>query len=670
LQETPPIRICGQRQLLSEAMRMRAPTQVLAASALALTLGTWPSASTAANLDFGPCASPTSQFSCAALPVPLDRSGALPGTVTLNVERRLAGAAPSHTAVVGLAGGPGQAAVPLGEYIAEAIAPALGARDLLVFDQRGTGASSPLSCAALSPAAAHSSSTVSELVNRCARELGPSRGDFTTQESVEDIEALRQAGGYEKLVLYGTSYGTKVALEYAERYPQHVEALLLDSTEVPGGPEPFHLATFKAMSPALRELCTRACAGITSNPVDDLSRLVAALERHPIKGHAYDQSGRPVAVSVNPADVYGLLLAGDENPLLRAAMPAAVHAALHRDPGPLLRLVVLGRSSSSGEESSGIDGVLFYDTSCEETPFPWQRGATEATRAVEAEAALNALPASDFYPFSPEAGLLFQTIPLCVSWPDAGPPPPAPSPLPNVPTLILSGGQDLRTPTENALRVAQQIPDAQVLKVPYTGHSVLGSDLSSCSANALKAFFAGTPVTPCPASADRFPPAPLAPTTLVGLKATGISGGRGKTVTASIDTVRDLERMILILAFDEGKIPVGARFGGLRGGSVRVTKTATVLDHVTYVPGVQITGAISNDLLLKARGSAATLRVGGPAASAGSIRLLSGHRIEGVLAGRHFATVMPAHVASAGSGQAEWPASAPTPKSSPLTRPR
>jgi hypothetical protein len=156
----------------------------------------------------------------------------------------------------------------------------------------------------------------------------------------------------------------------------------------------------------------------------------------------------------------------------------------------------------------------------------------------------------------------------------------------------------------------------------------------------------------------------------VGLQATGIPGARGKTVTASIDTVRDLERMTLIFAFDGGKIPVGARFGGLRGGSARVTKTATVLDHLTYVPGVQLTGAIPNNLLLRDRGSAATLRVGGTAASAGSLRLLPGHRIEGILAGRHFAALMPAQAASTGPGQTEWPEPAPVPTSSPLTRPR
>src|SRR4029077_5285477 len=106
-----------------------------------------------------------------------------------------------------------------------------------------------------------------ELIARCARQLGPARGAYTTRESVQDIEAVRQAAGYEKLVLYGTSYGTKVALEYAARYPQHVESLVLDSTETPDGPEPFHVSTFKAIGPALRELCSpRPCGRVSSNP--------------------------------------------------------------------------------------------------------------------------------------------------------------------------------------------------------------------------------------------------------------------------------------------------------------------------------------------------------------------------------------------------------------------
>ena len=101
----------------------------------------------------------------------------------------------------------------------------------------------------------------------CALEIGPARGGYTTQESVEDIEAIRQAAGYEKLVLYGTSYGTKVAEEYAERYPQHVESLVLDSVVLPDGPEPFSIPTFQAIGSVLDELCSNnACAGITHQP--------------------------------------------------------------------------------------------------------------------------------------------------------------------------------------------------------------------------------------------------------------------------------------------------------------------------------------------------------------------------------------------------------------------
>jgi hypothetical protein len=83
-----------------------------------------PASSPAAGLGFVPCPTATA-FSCTSLTVPLLRSGAVPGTISLSVERKLAGATPSHDAVVALAGGPGQAALPLAEFIAQAIAPAL-----------------------------------------------------------------------------------------------------------------------------------------------------------------------------------------------------------------------------------------------------------------------------------------------------------------------------------------------------------------------------------------------------------------------------------------------------------------------------------------------------------------------------------------------------------------
>src|SRR2546426_702926 len=89
---------------------------------------------------------------------------------------------------------------------AAALAAALFTRDLMVSDQRGTGLSGALDCDAL-----HEPLDPTEQATRCASQLGARRGFYRTPDSVADIEALRQAAGYDKLVLFGVSYGTKVA---------------------------------------------------------------------------------------------------------------------------------------------------------------------------------------------------------------------------------------------------------------------------------------------------------------------------------------------------------------------------------------------------------------------------------------------------------------------------
>jgi pimeloyl-ACP methyl ester carboxylesterase len=641
----------------------RVPLSILATLSPALLLLIAPARASA--LTYTPC-SAHAGFSCASLPVPLDRSGAIPGTVSLSIERKLGAAAASRDAVLALAGGPGQAMLPLAPYIAEVVSPALAGsstgHDLLLFDQRGTGSSGALMCPALSSqreiAQAHSGA---ELIERCARQLGPARGAYTTRESVEDIEAVRQAAGYEKLVLYGTSYGTKVALEYAARYPQHVESLVLDSTETPEGPEPFHVSTFKAMGPVLRELCSpRACDRVSANPVAELARLTAALGVRPLTGKVLDGRGKRTSVTVTSRELFYLLLAGDLNPAIRPQLPAAVHAALNHDAAPLARLITLVGVHPPSEPSADIDFTLFVDTSCEETPFPWQRTAPEATRAVEAEAALNSLPSSDFYPFDPESGLFDQTIPLCVSWPAASAPPPPVGAPPNVPTLILSGGQDLRTPTEDARRVASLIPDAQLLQVPYTGHSVVGSDLSGCVKAAIASFFGGTAVHGCAPAVNRFPLAPLPPRALSSVAPMrGVGAGQARTVAGVVDSLLDLRRTVLTVGFDFGGIPYGARFGGLRGGTVRVTKAGTVLNRFSYVPGLQLTGLVPNGIVLKNAGATASLTVGGSQAAPGRIRIGSGGRISGTLAGRSFHVSAAAKVKLASAGQGEEAVSEP-----------
>jgi pimeloyl-ACP methyl ester carboxylesterase len=636
-------------------------------------------ASAAADPPLGFSACPSdSSFSCATLPVPLDRGGQIPGAVALSVERRLAGATPSTDAVVGLAGGPGQAALPLADFMASALAPALKTRDLLVFDQRGTGKSDPLDCVALD---GQGHGTLADWFSQCALQIGAQRGLFTTQDSVQDLEALRATSGYDKLVLYGTSYGTKVALEYAARYPQHVEALLLDSVVPTDAPDPFQLPTLAAIRPALSELCSsRACAGITATPLADIAALGARLHAHALSGTVYDGAGHPAHSTLNTVDLLDILQAGDLNPALRALLPAAVRSALRGDPDPLLRLNLLSKglipnvpgalgfrrarsavphpaattSSAPDSESNALNAA----TICEEAPFPWQRTAPVATRRGQALAALRAIAVADFYPFDPTTSYLDSPTPNCLEWPNAAPPPPpAAAALPDVPTLILSGAQDLRTPTSSARAVAASIPGSQLLVVPYTGHSVIGDDLSGCAKAAVAAFFSSGSVQPCKPTSDTFTPTPIAPTKVDHLSTTrALPGKPGRTLTAVLDSVLDLERQMIGATLQANqRLPVGAGLGGLHGGVATITAAGVRLRRFSFITGIQLSGLLptSNGKL-----QTATVEVAGAGAAPGTVRISNGKRTSGTLGGKRFdiatSTVKLSSAASAG----QWPAGA------------
>jgi pimeloyl-ACP methyl ester carboxylesterase len=641
------------------SMRRRTLALTLGAPLLVAALAT-ASPAAAGALAFAPCASAPS-LSCATLEVPLSRGGAAPGTVALSVERLQAGPTPSRTAVVGLAGGPGQAANPLAAAIAEQIAPALATSDLIVFDQRGTGTSGPLACSALEVGEAFD--TLGQAFERCAQQIGPARGSYTTQESVADIEALRQAMGYEKLVLYGTSYGTKVALEYAERYPQNVEALVLDSVVPPERDDPFTLATFKAMKPVFEELCSRgACAGITGNPLGDVARLVVKMQKHALSGTVYDGSGHSHRATMSSVDLLNLIGAGDLNPALRALLPASVQSALRGDPAPLLRLNLLSEGLIPNvpgvplASSDGVDEALFADTTCEEEPFPWQRSASPSTRLAEALGALRALPASAFYPFDASIAWVDSVVPGCAQWPNVAPAPPPISPLPDVPTLILSGAQDLRTPTSGAEAVAARIPDSQLLVVPYTGHSVLGTEFSGCAQSAVKAFFSGTTVQPCAATPNPFAPTPITPTKLSAVKPVGgVAGTPGRTLAVVLETIVDLEQQVIGATLQaEQELPSGSSFGGLRGGYAQVTSSALTLHRLSVVGGVQITGSFP---VVDGRLQAADLRVEGSQAARGIVRIGASAHVSGTLGGRRFdVDLAKVKLASAGAPSASWPA--------------
>jgi pimeloyl-ACP methyl ester carboxylesterase len=635
--------------------------KIVAVLLLAGVAGAVPSpVSARAQIAFAPC-SASNEFACGHLTVPLDPTGASPGSITLAIRRHRAPVGDERSAVIALAGGPGQAALPFAEQFTSLLGSILSTRDLIVFDQRGIGLSHPLACHRFESAAGGGGGALGVAVAECAAQLGPARTFYTTADSVADIEAIRVAGGYEKLVLYGTSYGTKLAEEYAQDHPSHVEALVLDSVVPPNGPDPLNRATFAAVPRILNQLCARrACAHITPSPTADLANLLRRLGNRERKARWIDGHGHPHRIGVSSDALIETLLAGDLEPTLRLEFPAAVRAASHGDEAALARLLErAGEGDEGGEPESGAESFnapLYYATTCEEGLFPWNRAASPRTRLAEARAQIKALGERAFAPFNQAAVLDLSDIPACAFWPFTTPAPAVQTaPLPRVPTLILSGAEDLRTPTANAREVAAQIPGSTLLVVPKVGHSVLGDDPSDCSRKALRALFAGTPIKPCATAS--LPSAvsltPLAPARLADVaSARGNRGRPGRTLGAILDTLADLDRQLTLRALaqlESGDLSglSSVNIGGLRSGWARFAQGKIRLHRYSYIPGVTVSGEITT--------TQTDLRVGGRLAARGTLRIAGsagGRRLSGILGGQRVTVSSAGATAGAAGAQA------------------
>jgi pimeloyl-ACP methyl ester carboxylesterase len=418
---------------------------------------------------------------CLRFGVPLDHGGLVPGTIGL-LAARIPSRRPTRPPLVALTGGPGQSGVVFAHSL-DAILPNAH-RDLVTLDQRGTGSSGLLRCRGFERRAG---ATLNAPAGACGRGLGPRRAFYTSADSADDLETLRVRLGAEQIALYGVSYGTRVALEYARRYPQRVERMILDSAVTPDGPDPFARETLASVRRVVHAACRWGCGSAGAHPIADLVRLRQRLRRAPVHARI-----RRVTVRVGAGDLLGMLVSGDLDPTLMRRVPAAVRAALRGDGRRLARLKLDALALESGHDPiSQFSPALFAATTCEESPVPWDRAAAPATRRRQALAALRATPAAALEPFDRAAALHEGLVPLCADWPApvraVAPPPPLPA---SVPTLILSGELDLRTPLQNAQRLASELPGAQLLVERGVGHDVLGARPGGCVDRTVAAFLA------------------------------------------------------------------------------------------------------------------------------------------------------------------------------------
>jgi pimeloyl-ACP methyl ester carboxylesterase len=136
--------------------------------------------------------------------------------------------------VLRLAGGPGISGLNAAAY--PSAYPWTSDRDFIILGQRGTQDAKPaLTCPQYANALnvdVNQSDALINAANECKKRyesMGIDLSAYHTMASVEDIEAMRSLFGFEKLSLYGGSYGTRLALSYARQYPDKVSSMVLDS---------------------------------------------------------------------------------------------------------------------------------------------------------------------------------------------------------------------------------------------------------------------------------------------------------------------------------------------------------------------------------------------------------------------------------------------------------
>jgi pimeloyl-ACP methyl ester carboxylesterase len=340
-----------------------------------------------------------------------------------------------------------------------------------MIDQRGTGADA-LRCPALQRAMGTSDLTVPPpaAVTDCAERIGPRREDFTTADTVADLEALRAALGDRRWAIGGVSYGSFTAERYALAHPGRVRALFLDSVVPHAGVDALAVGDLRPVVRVLRLACRRSAGGCASDPAADLH---AVLQR--------DGGGPAIADTVTALSIGEPRLTG---------FVAALHAARAGNRGPLERLEAAVHRAQAAPAAFLSQG-LHAATLCADSRFPWAPDTPPSRRPALAGAAAEA-----------RAGPGFDTaiatgngfVALCEHWPPVPAPPRVPDQLPDVPTLLLGGDEDLSTPLEWTRAEAAVAPGGRLVVVHGAGHSTLLRSPTACAPQALARLLDGRPL--------------------------------------------------------------------------------------------------------------------------------------------------------------------------------
>jgi pimeloyl-ACP methyl ester carboxylesterase len=364
-------------------------------------------------------------------------------------------------------------------------------RDLILFEQRGTGLSEPsLNCPEVDERGVELMQVMqdeervraiyAEALKTCRTRLigaGIDLARYGTRDTATDIAELRQVMGYKQYNLAGVSYGTRLALATMRDHPEGLRAVILDSVYPPevhayesrqAGVE----AAFEKLFDACR--VTAYCRINYPELERSLFKTIAWLDMRPLPVTVPDpRDGTPIKVRVTGQTLIELAryaLAFDD---ARYTLPAFLNAVSLVDPSVLEPVMSNMIESSLGLGLGEFSEGKYYAVECnEEIPF------NDPARVQEDSAKHRRF-----------AGFAYQLedLPDCDSWRNGPLDQSLKAPIASdIPTLVLSGELDPITPTEFAETAVSRLKNGQLVHVVGAGHSLLTT--SRCAIDAAGAF--------------------------------------------------------------------------------------------------------------------------------------------------------------------------------------
>ena len=358
-----------------------------------------------------------------------------------------------------IAGGPGQSAVETYPLLINTVFREINqTRDIVLLDQRGTGQSTPLQCHFPTDEAftTYTAANYANFVQTCLEKLDTLVEHYTTTATVKDLEAVRQALGYEQINLYGASYGSRVAIQYAKTYPDKTRSVILDGVASPG----FYVSAkmgYTAQN-ALALMLARCasepdCQTTFLNLEETLQNLYQDLLAQPREiSVTHPNTGQAIPLTLTAEGLSNAIFTLLYAPEYVSLLPLLIdHADKTGDFGPLLSQALV-----FGDEAQIYRGLQFSVLCTEDIPF------IEITDAER-------MKAESIFGDTTEA---FRHI--CAHWPA--------NPVStdfhahfqsNIPALILSGEADPVTPPNQGEQAAQIFSNSQHLIAPGHSHTVL-----------------------------------------------------------------------------------------------------------------------------------------------------------------------------------------------------